>query len=172
MGVSKNRGTPKSSILIGFSTIIHLFWGYPYFWKHTHVFLFGPSFLPLQVDNLNFDELVLKTKSFAWQRCVDAVDVYSIYIYKLCFSKTVPHQDWNRLLLVYAVYGLRALEALKRKSSYIVSWQRQWDNDWSTKDPVNLSSLETKSLEGHLGAKGGLQDHRSNERERESDPTS
>ena len=26
MGVSKNRGTPKSSILIGFSLINHLFW--------------------------------------------------------------------------------------------------------------------------------------------------
>ncbi len=26
MGVSKNRGTPKSSILIGFSIIIHPFW--------------------------------------------------------------------------------------------------------------------------------------------------
>ena len=35
MGVSKNRGTPKSSILIGFSIINHPFWGfYPYFWKH------------------------------------------------------------------------------------------------------------------------------------------
>ena len=37
MGVSKNRGTPKSSILIGFSIINHPFWGYPYFWKHPHV---------------------------------------------------------------------------------------------------------------------------------------
>ncbi len=35
MGVSKNRGTPKSSILIGFSIISHPFWGFsPYFWKH------------------------------------------------------------------------------------------------------------------------------------------
>ncbi len=33
MGVSKNRGTPKSSILIGVSIINHPF-GYPYFWKH------------------------------------------------------------------------------------------------------------------------------------------
>ena len=30
----KNRGTPKSSILIGFTTINHPFLGYPYFWKH------------------------------------------------------------------------------------------------------------------------------------------
>ena len=31
MGVSKNRGTPKSSILIGFSIINHPFWGNPIF---------------------------------------------------------------------------------------------------------------------------------------------
>ena len=31
MGVSKNRGTPKSSILIGFSLINHPFWGTPIF---------------------------------------------------------------------------------------------------------------------------------------------
>ena len=34
MGVSKNNGTPKSSILIGFSIINHPFWGTPIFWKH------------------------------------------------------------------------------------------------------------------------------------------
>ena len=31
MGVSKNMGTPKSSILIGFSIINHPFWGTPIF---------------------------------------------------------------------------------------------------------------------------------------------
>ena len=40
MGVSKNRGTPKSSILIGFSNIDHPFWGFsPYFWKHPYITL-------------------------------------------------------------------------------------------------------------------------------------
>ena len=34
LGVSENGGTPKSSILIGFSTINHPFWGTPNFWKH------------------------------------------------------------------------------------------------------------------------------------------
>ena len=35
LGVSNNRGTPKSSILIGFSLINHPFWGNThYFWKH------------------------------------------------------------------------------------------------------------------------------------------
>ena len=33
MGVSKTNGTPKSSILIGFSTINHPFWGTPIFGK-------------------------------------------------------------------------------------------------------------------------------------------
>ena len=36
MGVSKNRGTPKSSILIGFSIINHPFWGAPIF-GNTHM---------------------------------------------------------------------------------------------------------------------------------------
>ena len=31
LGVSKNKGTPKSSILIGFSIINHPFWGIPIF---------------------------------------------------------------------------------------------------------------------------------------------
>ena len=40
MGVSKNSGTPKSSIFIGFSIINHPFWGfYPYFWKHPYSLL-------------------------------------------------------------------------------------------------------------------------------------
>ena len=34
MDVSENSGTPKSSILIGFSIINHPFWGTHYFWKH------------------------------------------------------------------------------------------------------------------------------------------
>ena len=35
MDVSENSGTPKSSILIGYSIINHPFWGkHPYFWKH------------------------------------------------------------------------------------------------------------------------------------------
>ena len=36
MDVSENSGTPKSSILIGFSIINHPFWGTPLFWKHPY----------------------------------------------------------------------------------------------------------------------------------------
>ena len=50
MGVSKNRGTPKLSIFIGFSIINHPFWGfYLYFWVDTHIFL-------EYFENLIFDE--------------------------------------------------------------------------------------------------------------------
>ena len=40
IGVSKNRGTTKSWILIGLSMFFHYkpsILGYPYFWKHPHV---------------------------------------------------------------------------------------------------------------------------------------
>ena len=37
MGVSKNRGTPKSSILIGCSLLNHPFWGTPIF-GNAHIF--------------------------------------------------------------------------------------------------------------------------------------
>ena len=52
MGVSKNNGTPKSSILMGFVHYKPSILGYPYFWKHPYVnmqlsvFLQVPSFIP------------------------------------------------------------------------------------------------------------------------------
>ena len=39
MGVSKNRGTPKSSILIRVSLINHPFWGTPIF-GNTHIYTY------------------------------------------------------------------------------------------------------------------------------------
>ncbi len=45
MGVSKNRGTPKSSILIGFSMINHPFWGTPIF-GNIHIYLDPPFGVP------------------------------------------------------------------------------------------------------------------------------
>ena len=47
MGVSKNNGTPKSSILIGFSIINHPFWGTPIF-GNTHISrVISPSVKPM-----------------------------------------------------------------------------------------------------------------------------
>jgi len=62
MGVSKNRGTPKSSILIGFSIINHPF-GIPLFFGNTHMMIYfqllsisllgpGLSFFSFQVSAL------------------------------------------------------------------------------------------------------------------------
>ena len=48
LGVSKNSGIPKSSILIWFSLINHPFWGKtPYFWKHPHHEMFVKQIRPL-----------------------------------------------------------------------------------------------------------------------------
>ena len=46
MGVSENNGTPKSSILIGFSIINHPFWGTSIF-GNTHIVMYdNNTYLP------------------------------------------------------------------------------------------------------------------------------
>ena len=45
MGVSKNRGTPKSSILIGFSIINHPFWGTPIFGSTLYIYIHIASYV-------------------------------------------------------------------------------------------------------------------------------
>ena len=40
MGVSKNSGTPKSSILIGFSIIFTIHFGVPPIFGHTHIYIY------------------------------------------------------------------------------------------------------------------------------------
>ena len=51
LGVSKNNGTPKSSILIGFSIINHPFWGTPIF-GNTHLFQGGYILVVFNIGNL------------------------------------------------------------------------------------------------------------------------
>ena len=58
MGVSKNSGTPKSSILIGCSIINHPFWGTPSF-GNTHI----PKIPPKKTNMLN-------PKSWRWMEDV------------------------------------------------------------------------------------------------------
>ena len=64
MGVSSNRGTPKSSILIGFSIINHPFWGTPIF-GNTHIIIIGQN-----------DEWLVLSHSFR-----DPYEPSIIYIY-------------------------------------------------------------------------------------------
>ena len=54
MGVSKHRGTPKSSILIGFSLINHPFWGTPIF-GNTHICPKNPGFPLYSYDLFGWD---------------------------------------------------------------------------------------------------------------------
>ena len=60
MGVSKNRGTPKSSILIGCSIIFTIHFGLfpPYFWFNTHIG-YGKCFFDM---DLKFPALALKRR--------------------------------------------------------------------------------------------------------------
>ena len=55
MGVSKNNGTPKSSILIGFFIINHPFWGTPIF-GNTHIYIYIND---LQLDFEDVDAFFL-----------------------------------------------------------------------------------------------------------------
>ena len=51
MGVSKNNGTPKSSILIGFSIINHSFWGTTIF-GNIHIYIYIQYVSKLQRSTL------------------------------------------------------------------------------------------------------------------------
>ena len=72
LGVSKNNGTPKSSILIGFSIINHPFWGTPIF-GNIHFWTpfsspFGPSStLAFSVPFITGLVLILDLKTHQWQ---------------------------------------------------------------------------------------------------------
>ena len=64
MGVSKNRGTPKSSILIGFSIINHPFWGTPIFGNTHMIYTLSPIIMEVENGGLENDWLVSKGAIF------------------------------------------------------------------------------------------------------------
>ena len=82
MGVSENSGTPKSSILIGFSiTFSPSILGYPYFWKHPYIRIpinkhdfhgmSGKMFWSLLIWDINWSS---SPKNPAWARsCLKTV---------------------------------------------------------------------------------------------------
>ena len=67
MGVSENRGTPKSSILIGFSIINHPFWGIPIFGNTCFLHLPppGPKTLTGPIGNSHFPAST-KVQKWLW----------------------------------------------------------------------------------------------------------
>ena len=75
MGVSKNNGTPKSSILIGFSIINHPFWGNPIFWKHPYRFTFtycAFADVLLRLDSVDMHNL----SAFQWLLADLSMELY------------------------------------------------------------------------------------------------
>ena len=94
MGVSKNRGTPKSSILIGFSIINHPFWGTIIF-GNTHMFFFKYWGL---IVNHRFIHFVLNAtcipdsdrlqRGYAWH-CGFLATVFNI----LCWNASSPKMN-------------------------------------------------------------------------------
>ena len=67
LSVSKNNGTgtPKSSILIGFSIINHPFWVFsPYVWKHLYFKILNPA----NPSRYCFHDVVVNTYGRLWFR--------------------------------------------------------------------------------------------------------
>ncbi len=69
MGVSKNNGTPKSSILIGFSIINHPFWGvyHPYFWFNIHIATYQFPGLSSQPELVKHVSLQQNDSNWFWK---------------------------------------------------------------------------------------------------------
>ena len=86
MGVSKNRGTPKSSILIGFSIINHPFWGTTIF-GNTHINT------PPQLATA---ALRLRLLDIHWHRIFQALLLLYGNVHPPSFQQ--PHLDTKSLL--------------------------------------------------------------------------
>ena len=65
IGVSKNHGTPKSSILIGFSIINHPFSGTPYFWRHPYLLRSMSGSWTAQHPQVDYDVFVFIAASYS-----------------------------------------------------------------------------------------------------------
>ena len=104
MGVSKNRSTPKLSILIGFSIINHPFWGTPIF-GNIHIFIYrerkrerereresetslSPSkFLPPSMASCVLSKTSL---DFVAVDCPSAFDSFFTFVFAVAF-----HNAWH-----------------------------------------------------------------------------
>ena len=92
MGVSKNRGTLKSSILIGFSLINHPFWGTPIF-GNTHISYRVRKRTPSPVSNRDlFHSFKLFTWKFRYSSQPKGQTTFSSVIHG--FSKTCRAPSW------------------------------------------------------------------------------
>ena len=103
MDVSKNSGTPKSSILIGFSTINHPFWGTPIFWKHPYIPTYGHS---SQRSSFPFDTYreylhILEIVRLTLIIITTAIDrAFGVLYFQLKSHSMIFEQAWFHFMLV------------------------------------------------------------------------
>ena len=101
MGVSENNGTPKSSILIGFSFINHPFWGTPIFgntqfeWRVSFRIEAITVEMPA-VQTLLFVCLVLILFFDSDFSNIRSVEVHSVHVgNSICLEVWFPWQSWG-----------------------------------------------------------------------------
>ena len=126
LGVSKNNGTPKSSILIGFSIINHPFWATPIF-GNTHFPVFRLSqgqwgmFLPR-----------LKTRVAPSPTCFvkSSLGLWWLTQPQMA-SKTQNSESWN----IRSIQMVKMITAKSRKYNNIITTKKVW------KSFVNLTYI-------------------------------
>ena len=114
MGVSKNSGTPNSSILIGFSIINHPFWGTPIF-GNTHIdrssgypWIEGVAKICLDNTSLGSSIMVqhlIRSLCKAWPRW--------FHQFTLSYTSYTNIAPWKCLLPTVNVQGLRLTVSLR-----------------------------------------------------------
>ena len=130
MGVSKNSGTPKSSILIGFSIINHPFWGTPIFGNTHHAKLkaLSASGLPLgySVDVSDFHQIPWGFPCFCFFDATRFDDgLFEIFFFKgkkMHCSLAVPF-DWGFMffVLMWFLFGVDSFFSWHFRSRRCVS---------------------------------------------------
>ena len=96
MGVSKNNGTPKSSILIGFSIINHPFWGTPFL--ETSIFIYIYIQLPFKAGS---DSVFIAYKvSFAGAgvRFKKNIKLWEVYLFCIAHATQI---SWTTKKVIY-----------------------------------------------------------------------
>ena len=89
MGVSKNSGTPKSSISIGFSIINHPFWGTTIL-GNTHIYTYIISSQSIATSHeFSPQEVVKEGKPLYFREMQVGEIYYSLARYILCIEEVV-----------------------------------------------------------------------------------
>ena len=123
MGVSLNGGTPKSSILIGFSIVNHPFWGTIIFGNPQMKGFKHHSYLTLQVKLASLEKWIMKVGRavsnwghgvfFWWVRC--------IYTSFLTFA--VTHLVW-----LHKFIRIVPTQLGKQLQTWLDHWAPSWQN--------------------------------------------